>query len=338
MKVFITGSAGFIGFHLARRLLEDGDEVLGYDGMTEYYDVRLKEARLAILGGYPRFRSVTALLEDRTALEKAIGSFAPEVIIHLAAQAGVRDGLRYPERYVSANLVGTFNLLEAAQRAKPGHLLIASTSSVYGANPKAPFEETDRTDFPVSLYAATKRAGEAMSHTYAHLFGMPTTCFRFFTVYGPWGRPDMAYFKFVAAIEAGEPIDVYGSGDMRRDFTYIDDLVEAIVRLIARVPKQGVPIEAPDATDTLSPVAPWRVVNIGGGAPVGLMPFIAAIEKALGKTATKVMKPMQPGDVTQTFASARLLEALTGIVPSTPIEDGIAAFVAWYREWKGQKP
>src|SRR5690606_30509417 len=221
MKVFITGTAGFIGFHLARRLLAEGHEVVGYDGMTPYYDVSLKTARHAILSREPRFRAVEAMLEDAARLEAEIAAFAPEIVVHLAAQAGVRYSLEAPEAYVSANLVGTFNLLEALRRHTPRHFLFASTSSVYGGNDEFPFAEADRTDFPVSLYAATKKAGEAMSHSYAHPFSVPTTCFRFFTVYGPWGRPDMALFKFVDAIEKGEPIDVYGMGKMRRDFTYV---------------------------------------------------------------------------------------------------------------------
>lgn len=330
MKVFVTGSAGFIGFHLAKRLLERGDQVHGYDGMTAYYDVRLKQARHEILTRNGGFQATIAPLEDKDALDTAIARFAPDAIVHLAAQAGVREGLRQPQTYVGSNLIGTFNLLESARAAKPSHLLLASTSSIYGANPKVPFEETDRTDFPVSLYAATKKAGEAMSHAYAHLFGIPTTCFRFFTVYGPWGRPDMAYFKFVAAIEKGEPIDVYGGGEMRRDFTYVDDLVESIVRLIPVVPQTGTPA---GPNDSISPVAPWRTLNIGGGAPVSLPDFIIAIEEALGKQATKVMKPMQPGDVFQTFASAELLESLTGYRPTTLLRQGVPAFVDWYREW-----
>lgn len=334
MKVFVTGTAGFIGFHLAKRLLERGDEVYGFDGLTAYYDVRLKKARQAILKEHAGFRETVAFLEDKDTLNTAISDFCPDMIIHLAAQAGVREGLRQPQIYVDSNLVGTFNLLEAARATKPGHLLLASTSSVYGANPEVPFREVDRTDFPASLYAATKKAAEAMSHTYAHIFGVPTTCFRFFTVYGPWGRPDMAYFKFVSAIDKGEPIEVYGGGEMRRDFTYIDDLVEGILRLMPAVPQTGAKAAE---IDSISPVAPWRTVNIGGGAPVSLPDFIQAIEDALGKQATKVMRPMQPGDVIQTFASADLLEALTAFRPSTPLRVGIPAFVDWYRYWTAKQ-
>ena len=241
MRVLVTGSAGFIGFHIARRLVADGHLVVGFDGMTPYYDVRLKERRHAILAKSNGFRAKIGQLEDKAALDDAVADCRPDVIIHLAAQAGVRYSLEHPEAYVSANLDGMFNLLEAARVAAPKHLLIASTSSVYGGNSKMPFRETDRADWPMTLYAATKKAGEAMSHSYAHLWKLPTTCFRFFTVYGPWGRPDMAPIKFVSAIDAGRPIEVYGDGQMRRDFTYIDDLVEAVMRLIDIVPEQGKP-------------------------------------------------------------------------------------------------
>jgi UDP-glucuronate 4-epimerase len=333
VKIFVTGTAGFVGFHLARRLLADGHQVLGFDGMTPYYDVALKQQRHAMLRTSNAFSAVEAMLEDKPALNEAIDSFAPEMIVHLAAQAGVRYSLEHPEAYISANLVGTFNVLEAAKTLAPRHLLIASTSSVYGGNAQMPFHEAHRTDFPVSLYAATKKACEAMSHSYAHLFKLPTTCFRFFTVYGPWGRPDMALFKFVSAIEKGEPIEVYGEGRMQRDFTYIDDLVEAIVRLMHAIPEENKPVTAPDVLDSLSPVAPWRSVNIACGQPVGLMPFIETIEAALGKPATKIMLPMQQGDVTQTFADPRLLTALTGFSPHTDVTTGVTAFVEWYRGW-----
>jgi UDP-glucuronate 4-epimerase len=329
MRVFITGTAGFIGFHLAQRLLADGHDVFGYDGLTPYYDVSLKEARIAQLGHSNRFHNTVGMLEDRDLLEHCVADARPDIIVHLAAQAGVRYSLENPGAYVSANLTGTFNLLEAARAHSPRHLLIASTSSVYGGNTKLPFAETDLADAPMTLYAATKKAGEAMSHSYAHLWSIPTTCFRFFTVYGPWGRPDMALFKFVDAIEAGRPIEVYGEGQMRRDFTYVADLVEAIVRLIDRPPRMGEPV---GATDSLSPVAPWRVVNIAGGQPVGLLPFIASIEARLGKTAEMTLLPMQPGDVVETFAATDLLRALTGYTPSTAVGEGVGAFVQWYRD------
>lgn len=331
MKVLVTGAAGFIGFHLSQRLLAGGHHVLGYDGMTKYYDVSLKEARLAILRGSNAFSFVEAMLEDNMALGEAGKSFAPDVIIHLAAQAGVRYSLEAPEAYISANVIGTFNVMELAKALRPRHLLIASTSSVYGGNEKMPFEESDRTDFPVSLYAATKKACEAMSHSYAHLFKIPTTCFRFFTVYGPWGRPDMALYKFVDAIEQGRPIDVYGLGQMQRDSTAVCDLVEGITRLMDAVPEEGKP--ASDVHDSLSPVAPWRVVNIAGGSPMPLLDFITAIEKELGKTAVKNMLPMQQGDVVSTSADPRLLASLTSFIPSTSIEECVRDFVIWYKEW-----
>jgi len=334
MRIFVTGSAGFIGFHLAGRLLADGHTVMGYDGMTAYYDTELKAARHARLRQSNGFSAVEAMLEDRDALDEAIAGFAPDAIVHLAAQAGVRYSLERPDAYVGANLVGTFNLLEAVRAHPVRHLLMASTSSVYGGNENMPFGETDRTDFPVSLYAATKKAGEAMSHSYAHLWKIPTTCFRFFTVYGPWGRPDMAPYKFVDAITHGRPIEIYGHGRMQRDFTYVGDLVDALARLIAIAPEAGHPVTAEGVSDSLSPVAPWRTVNIGGGRPVELMDFIAAIETALGRKAEKIMLDMQKGDVSATFADPALLDALIGDRPATPLAEGIAAFVDWYRAWK----
>jgi UDP-glucuronate 4-epimerase len=333
MKYFITGTAGFIGFHLASRLIADGHQVTGYDGMTPYYDVELKQRRHALLRAHNSFSAIEGMLEDKALLDSAVGAFRPDVIVHLAAQAGVRYSIDHPETYVSSNLVGTFNVLEAARAFKPAHLMLASTSSVYGGNKKMPFEEADRADFPVSLYAATKKAGEAMSHSYAHLFDLPTTCFRFFTVYGPWGRPDMALFKFVSAIEEGRAIDVYGMGQMRRDFTYIDDLIEGIVLLGDAVPERGKPVVAEGVTDSLSPVAPWRVVNIAGGQPIGLMPFVETIERKLGRTAEKIMLPMQQGDVEETFADASLLYALTGFTPKVDVEMGVSSFVDWYRSY-----
>lgn len=329
MRIFVTGTAGFIGFHLAQRLLADGREVFGYDGMTPYYDVSMKEDRLRLLGQSPRYHNTIGLLEDVAALTAAADAATPDVIIHLAAQAGVRYSLENPGAYASSNLMGTFNLLEVARTHRPRHLLLASTSSVYGGNQKLPFAETDLTDAPMTLYAATKKAGEAMSHAYAHLWSIPTTCFRFFTVYGPWGRPDMAPLKFVETIEAGRPIDVYGEGRMTRDFTYVADLVEAVVRLMDRAPRQGEPVG--EATDSLSPVAPWRVVNIAGGQPVELLRFIEVIEQALGKTAEKRMMPKPAGDVSATMADPSLLRALVGPIPWTPIEAGVAALVEWYR-------
>ncbi len=333
MRVLITGTAGFIGFHLAKRLLEAGHEVVGFDAMTSYYDIRLKETRHAILGDFPAFRPVVGRLEDADALNAAADAARPEVIVHLAAQAGVRYSLENPKAYVDSNLVGTWNVLEVAKRWEVRHLLSASSSSVYGASHKVPFEESDKVDEPLTLYAATKKAGELMAHSYAHLWKIPTTAFRFFTVYGPWGRPDMALFKFVAAILKGEPIDIYGEGRMRRDFTYVDDLVEAVIRLIPVAPDEANRVTRDGVGDTLSRQGPYRVVNIGGGQPVGLMAFVETIEAAVGIPAIRRMLPMQKGDVPQTFASPALLEALTGHVPSTTVEQGVRAFVDWYRDY-----
>ncbi len=330
MRVFVTGTAGFIGFHLARRLLALGHAVDGYDGMTRYYDPRLKEARRAILLGTEGYRDTTAMLEDMAALTAAAERSAPDVIVHLAAQAGVRYSLENPRAYVEANLVGSFNVLEIARVLKPRHLLIASTSSVYGANPTVPFFESDRTDHPLTLYAASKKAGEAMAHSYAHLWSIPTTMFRFFTVYGPWGRPDMAPLKFVDAIESGRAIDIYNHGDMSRDFTYVDDLVEGIVRLMDCIPLRG----ADD--DSVSPQAPYRIVNIGRGAPVPLLDFIDTVERTLGKTAVRNYLDMQKGDVPRTFASADLLEKLTGYRPQTSLDEGVKALVDWYRDYRAK--
>lgn len=331
MRYFITGTAGFIGFHVASRLLAAGHTVTGYDALTDYYDRRLKEARHALLERSRRFTAVVARLEDMETLNEAVDAAKPDVIIHLAAQAGVRYSVEHPRAYVDSNLVGTFNILEIARHRKPRHLLLASTSSVYGGNEIMPFSEVARADWPMTLYAATKKATEEMSHAYAHLFGTPTTCFRFFTVYGPWGRPDMALFKFVSAIETGKPIEIYGEGAMKRDFTYIDDLVEAIIRLIDCPPVPGHSITRPGVQDTLSHVAPWRVVNIAGGNPISLLNFVEEVEHAIGKKATRVMKPMQAGDVRETFADYHLLEALTAYRPVTPLKAGVRAFVEWFR-------
>ena len=329
MKIFVTGTSGFIGFHMAQRLLADGHVVTGYDGMTPYYDVNLKRARLAILSQQAGFSQVEGMLEDPAALRQALAESAPDMVIHLAAQAGVRYSIENPESYIQSNIVGTANLLEALRQAPPKHLIFASTSSVYGGNTKFPFAETDRADGPVSLYAATKKSGEAMVHAYSHLWGIPATCVRFFTVYGPWGRPDMAPLKFATLIEAGMPIDVYGEGRMRRDFTYVGDLVDAIARLMDVPPVTGEPL----ANDSLSAVAPFRTVNIGGGRPTELMMFIRVMEASLGKTAVLNMLPMQQGDVVATEADVTLLSRLIGTIPSTPIEDGVGRFVEWFRHY-----
>lgn len=332
MRVLVTGTAGFIGFHLARKLIADGHEVAGLDGFTSYYDVSLKEARHAVLKRHNGFSEHRLMLEDAEGLRGLYEHFNPEVVVHLAAQAGVRYSLENPRAYIDANVVGTFNLLELARARPPGHLLLASTSSVYGGNRDMPFVETTRTDHPLTLYAATKKATEGMAHAYSHLWNIPVTLFRFFTVYGPWGRPDMALFKFVRGILNGEPIDIYNNGAMKRDFTYVEDLVEGIARLMACPPSLGAP---PIEGDSLSPVAPYRVVNIGRGEPVELMEFIEQIEQALGKTAIRNYLPMQPGDVPETFADAELLFKLTGFRPSTPTSAGVRAFVDWYHEHYG---
>ncbi|MCA1952946.1 MAG: NAD-dependent epimerase/dehydratase family protein [Hyphomicrobiales bacterium] len=333
-RVLVTGTAGFIGFHLARRLIDAGHVVCGIDGMTAYYDVGLKRRRHGLLRASNRFSAHEIMLEDEAATQAVFRDFRPEIVVHLAAQAGVRYSLENPRAYLDANLVGTFNLMEAVREAGPRHFLMASTSSVYGGNLDQPFRETARTAHPLTLYAATKGAAELMTHAYAHLHGLPTTMFRFFTVYGPWGRPDMALFKFVRAMLAGEPIEVYAGGAMQRDFTYIDDLVDGIVGLMAQAPRLGEPV-APEI-DSLSPVAPHRIVNIGGGNPVGLDDFIATIEEALGIPAKKLMLPLQPGDVPSTVADTRLLVALTGARPATPVSEGVGAFVRWYRDYAGR--
>ena len=330
MRFLVTGTAGFIGFHVARLLTQAGHTVCGIDGMTTYYDVKLKHRRHAMLLQSPYFAAHELMLEDMTALTRVYESFGPDIVIHLAAQAGVRYSLENPRAYVDSNIVGTFNILELARMHAPRHLLLASTSSVYGANTKMPFEESDRTDHPLTLYAATKKASELMAHSYAHLWHIPTTAFRFFTVYGPWGRPDMALFKFTKGILEGMPIDVYNNGEMQRDFTYIDDLAKAIVLLADAIP------QAEAATDDalgLSPAAPFRVVNVGNGQPVGLMDYIEAIETALGKKAVRNYLPMQAGDVPATFADCSLLERLTGFKPNTPVEAGVRNFVQWYRDY-----
>nr|WP_223877827.1 NAD-dependent epimerase/dehydratase family protein [Histidinibacterium aquaticum] len=336
MKVFITGTAGFIGFHLARLLLDEGIEVHGFDGMTDYYDVTLKQRRHQMLLQSPGFSTTEALLEDQAALDAAVDGFGPDIIVHLAAQAGVRYSLENPRAYIEANVVGTFNVMEAARRWEVRHLLMASTSSVYGANEAMPFAEMDKADTQLTIYAATKKANESMGHSYAHLHDLPTTMFRFFTVYGPWGRPDLAYFKFTDAILEGRPIDIYNHGDMYRDFTYVDDLVRGIRLLIDAVPVRPASAEEVAEGDSLSPVAPFRVVNIGNSQKVRLLDFVDAIEAELGIEAKRNYMEMQPGDVPATWADASLLQSLTGYRPETDIREGIARFVAWYRDYYGR--
>ncbi|THH34612.1 NAD-dependent epimerase/dehydratase family protein [Aliishimia ponticola] len=325
----VTGSAGFIGYFTCRALLDAGWRVVGLDGLTDYYDVALKERRHAMLAQSEGFTPVVGLLETPDLLADLFAQAKPDLVIHLAAQAGVRYSIDNPSSYVQANIVGTANLLEAARAHPPAHMLLASTSSVYGANTEMPYRETDKVDTQMSFYAATKKATEALAHSYAHLYDLPTTMFRFFTVYGPWGRPDMAHFKFTRAILNGDPIDVYNNGEMMRDFTYIDDLVASILALAKAIPEAGAPVEG----DSLSPVAPFRVVNIGNGAPVKLMDYIAAIERACGTPAQKNFLPMQPGDVPATWADTQLLTALTGARPQTPVEVGLKHFVDWYRDY-----
>jgi UDP-glucuronate 4-epimerase len=330
VQILVTGAAGFIGYHLCRRLLQDGHAVVGLDALTTYYDPRLKQARLSLLNASSNFTDVRGQLEDAALVADVLAAHSPEVVVHLAAQAGVRHSVEHPEVSLSSNVVGTGVLLEALRRKPPRHLVAASSSSVYGGNLRRPFREIDATDWPMSLYAASKKATEALTHAYASLYGMPTTCCRFFTVYGPFGRPDMALFKFVSAIEAGQPIDIYNGGHMRRDFTYIDDLVEALVRLLRAVPVCGAPV---GDIDSLSAIAPWRVVNIGGGRPTTLIEFLEAIEVALGHRAQRNMLPLQMGDVEETWGSSQLLSELIDYVPTTNVTVGVHNFVEWYRGW-----
>ncbi|WP_163846428.1 NAD-dependent epimerase/dehydratase family protein [Pseudooceanicola aestuarii] len=332
-RAFVTGSAGFIGCHLADLLLSEGFAVHGYDGMTDYYDVGLKRRRHAMLMQSAQFTATEAMLEDDDTLSAAIDEFAPDVIIHLAAQAGVRHSLENPRAYVQANLIGTFNVMEAARRRGVDHLLMASTSSVYGGNADMPFAETQQADLPLTIYAATKKANEAMGHSYAHLHDLPVTMFRFFTVYGPWGRPDMALFRFTDAILDGRPIDIYNHGDMSRDFTYVADLVRGIRLLIDAVPRRPASPTEIAPGDSLSPVAPYRVVNIGNSDKVRLLDFIDAIEQETGRPAIRNYMPMQPGDVPATWADSSLLHSLTGYRPNTGFADGVTRFVTWFREY-----
>ncbi|MEQ1549753.1 NAD-dependent epimerase/dehydratase family protein [Sphingorhabdus sp.] len=332
-RIFITGTAGFIGYHLAELLLAQGHIVGGYDGMTDYYDVRLKQRRHAMLNQHEGFSATEAMLEDQERLDAAISSFQPDVIVHLAAQAGVRYSIDNPRAYLDANIVGTFNVMEAARAAGVQHLLMASTSSVYGANTDMPFTETERVATPLTFYAASKLANEAMGHSYAHIYNLPVTMFRFFTVYGPWGRPDMALFKFTKGIIDGTPIDIYNNGDMWRDFTYVEDLVRGIAGLIEATPQRPEKPEGIAPGDSLSPAAPFRVVNIGNSDKVRLMDFVDAIEAEIGKKAIRNYMPMQQGDVPATWADASLLQSLTGYRPETPFREGVARFVRWYRDY-----
>ena len=331
--VLVTGSAGFIGFHLSKLLLAQGYRVVGLDALSDYYDVALKEQRHAMLAeaGGACFIPLIGRVETPGLIADILSSHNPDYVIHLAAQAGVRHSIDNPRSYLESNLMGTFELLEAARAHPPKHMLLASTSSAYGANLDMPYQETQKADHQMSFYAATKKSTEHMAHSYAHLFDLPVTMFRFFTVYGPWGRPDMALFKFTKAILEGRPIDVYNHGDMKRDFTYVEDLVEAIRLLLAAVPVRPADGQVPEG-DSLSPVAPFRVVNIGNAEPVQLNDYIGAIERATGLSATRNLMPMQPGDVQATWADTTLLTRLTGYRPRTSVEDGVARFVDWYRQ------
>jgi UDP-glucuronate 4-epimerase len=335
-RIFITGTAGFIGFHLAKLLLKEGFVVHGFDGMTDYYDVTLKQRRHAKLLRNINFAATEGMLEDVELVDRVTDNFQPDVIVHLAAQAGVRYSLENPRTYIDSNVVGTFNVMEAARRLEVKHLLMASTSSVYGANEEMPFVEAEKADTQLTIYAATKKANESMAHSYAHLWNLPTTMFRFFTVYGTWGRPDLALYKFVDAILDDRPIDIYNYGDMYRDFTYVDDLVRSIRLLIDAVPERPASRDKIPEWDSLSPVAPYRVVNIGNSDKVRLLDFIDAIEDALGKKAIRNYMEMQKGDVPATWANAEVLQKLTGYRPQTDFKDGIARFVAWFREYYGR--
>lgn len=332
--ILVTGAGGFIGFHVARRLLAAGRSVVGVDNLNSYYDPALKRARLAALSGSQGFHFRKLDLVDRDGLAALFKEHRFSQVIHLAAQAGVRHSLAAPQDYIDANIVGFLNVLEGCRHTETQHLLYASSSSVYGANTAVPFDVSQNVDHPLSLYGATKKANELMAHAYAHLFGLPATGLRFFTVYGPWGRPDMAMWLFTAAILAGKPIKLFNGGNMRRDFTYVDDVVTAVVKLIGHVP-QGDPSWSGDKPDPGSSRAPWRVYNIGNHTPVELMDVVALIEEALGRKAAKTPLPMQPGDVRETCADVTALKAAIGFSPATPIAEGVRRFIEWYRDYHG---
>ena len=332
MKILVTGAAGFIGMTTSLRLLARGDEVVGLDNLNDYYEVSLKENRLKRLTALPGFRFVKLDVGDRAGMEKLFAEEKFDKVIHLAAQAGVRYSIQNPHAYVDSNLVGFINILEGCRHNQVQHLVYASSSSVYGGNTKMPFSEHDSVDHPVSLYAATKKANELMAHTYSHLYGLPTTGLRFFTVYGPWGRPDMALFLFTKAILEGRPIDVFNHGNMKRDFTYIDDIVEGVIRVMDRNAAANPEYDA-IAADPATSNAPYRVFNIGNNNPVQLLDFIGAIENALGQKAEKRLLPLQDGDVPATYANTDLLNDWVGFVPGTSVQDGVGRFVAWYREY-----
>jgi len=333
VKILVTGSAGFIGSYVSQRLLGRGDSVVGVDNLNAYYDVNLKQARLDRLLGHPRFRNEKIDITDLHALREVYQRERPDRVVHLAAQAGVRYSLENPQAYIDANVTGFMNILECARHNGTAHLVYASSSSVYGANTRMPFSVDDNVDHPVSLYAVTKKANELMAHTYSHLFQIPTTGLRFFTVYGPWGRPDMALFHFTRCILAGKPIDVFNHGHHRRDFTYVDDIVEGVVRVLDRVPTK-VDIGQPESPAS-SPSAPYRLYNIGSNNPIELLHYIEVLEKALGRKAEKRFLPMQPGDVAETYADVSALVRDIGYQPATPVEVGVGRFVDWYRDFYG---
>jgi UDP-glucuronate 4-epimerase len=330
--ILVTGTAGFIGYHVARRLIERGDDVVGIDNLNDYYDPALKEARLRMLEPCERFRFVRADISDREAMEKLFAEHRPKRVVHLAAQAGVRYSLTNPFAYTRSNIDGFLTILEGSRHHQIEHLVFASSSSVYGANTRQPFSEHDNVDHPVSLYAATKKANELMAHTYSSLFGLPATGLRFFTVYGPWGRPDMALFKFTRGILAGEPIPVFNEGRMIRDFTYIDDIVEGIIRVLDHTAAAD-PSWTGDDPDPARSYAPWRVFNIGNNQPIELLEYIRVIEECVGRKATLDLLPMQPGDVPSTMADVGELERTVGFRPSTSVREGVRRFIDWYRDF-----
>jgi len=336
MKIFITGTAGFIGFSLARTLLESNHTIHGYDGITNYYDIKLKNNRNKILKKHKKFSFTKGMLENKNLLNKVIVKFKPEIIIHLAAQAGVRYSIDKPRTYLSSNIMGTYNIIELAHKIKIKHLMIASSSSVYGANKKTPYSENDSVKLQMSIYASTKLATESIAHSYSNIWKIPTTVLRFFTVYGPWGRPDMALFKFTKSILEGKKIDIYNKGNLYRDFTYIDDIVNGVSSLIKKTPKYKKKLIL-GRIDSLSSVAPFRIVNIGNSKKIKLLDFINTIENSLGKKALRNYMPMQKGDVFMTLANTKLLKKITGFTPKTNYKEGVRKFIEWYLDYYKKK-
>ena len=332
MPILVTGAAGFIGYHLSKRLLENGHQVVGLDNLNDYYDPNLKLSRLAQLKSFAQFTFIKQSLEDREAIQSLFQEYSFECVVNLAAQAGVRYSIENPYAYVDSNLLGFINILEGCRHQKTPHLVFASSSSVYGSNTQTPFSEQQNVDHPISLYAATKKANELMAHTYAHLYRLPCTGLRFFTVYGPWGRPDMALFKFTKNILEDKPIDIYNKGAMVRDFTYIDDIIESLVRVVEHPAKPN-PLWSSQKPDPASSNAPYQIFNIGNSQPMQLMDFVSALEKALAKTAQKNFCDMQAGDVPMTYADTQRLEQAIGFKPNTPVQEGIDRFVEWYRDY-----